>query len=87
MTLMGVKKFLKMRKILIDNFRINDNVLITSFNPPLKGRVMDMYEIDSTMVPDETLKKMYPKNVPIFEIMLEGEGKLRTFVKDVVKKV
>ena len=76
-----------MRKILIDNFRINDNVLITSFNPPLKGRVMDMYEIDSTMVPDETLKKMYPKNVAIFEIMLEGEGKLRTFVKDVVKKV
>jgi|694.fasta_scaffold16777_9 hypothetical protein len=75
-----------MRKILIDNFRINDNVLITSFNPPLKGRVMDMYEIDSTMVPDETLKKMYPKNVPIFEIMLENEGKLRTFVKDVVKK-
>jgi hypothetical protein len=45
-----------------------------------------MYEIDSTMVPDETLKKMYPKNVPIFEIMLENEGKLRTFVKDVVKK-
>ena len=75
-----------MRKILIDNFRINDDVLITSFNPPLKGRVMDMYEIDSTMVPDETLKKMYPKNVPIFEIMLENEGKLRTFVKDVVKK-
>jgi hypothetical protein len=75
-----------MRKILIDNFRINDNVLITSFNPPLKGRVMDMYEIDSTMVPDETLKKMYPKNEPIFEIMLENEGKLRTFVKDVVKK-
>jgi hypothetical protein len=29
---------------------------------------------------------MYPKNVPIFEIMLENEGKLRTFVKDVVKK-
>jgi hypothetical protein len=50
-----------MRKILIDNFRINDNVLITSFNPPLKGRVMDMYEIDSTMVPDETLKKNVPK--------------------------
>jgi hypothetical protein len=83
---MEVKKFLKMKKILIDNFRINDNVLITSFNPPLKGRVMDMYEIDSMMVPDESLRKMYPNNVPVFEIMLEGEGKLRTFVKDVVKK-
>lgn len=74
-----------MKKIIIDNFRINDNVLITSYNPPLKGRVFDMYEVESHMIPDETLKSMYPKMVPIFEVMME-DGKLRSFVKDVVKK-
>ena len=74
-----------MRKVLIDNFRIDDNVLITSFNPPMKGRVMDMYEVESHMIPDETLKSMYPDMVPIFEIVTE-DGKLRSFVKDVVKK-
>ena len=74
-----------MKKILIDNFRIDDNVLITSFNPPLKGRVMDMYEVASHMIPDPTLKSMYPDMVPIFEIIME-DGKLRSFVKDVVKK-
>jgi len=75
-----------MKKILIDGFKLNENVIITSFNPPMKGRIMDMYEIESSMVQDETLKKMYPKAVPIFEIMLEEGGKLRSFVKDVVKK-
>jgi hypothetical protein len=65
--------------------KINDNVLITSFNPPLKGRVADMYEVESYMIPDETLKSMYPDMVPIFEIIME-DGKLRSFVKDVVKK-
>lgn len=74
-----------MKKILIDNFKIDDNVLITSFNPPLKGRVMDMYEVESHMIPDPTLKSMYPDMVPIFEIVTE-DGKLRSFVKDVVKK-
>lgn len=75
-----------MKKILIDGFRLNENVIITSFNPPMKGRIMDMYEIESSMIQDETLKKMYPKVVPIFEVMLEEGGKLRSFVKDVVKK-
>jgi len=75
-----------MKKILIDGFKLNENVIITSFNPPMKGRIMDMYEIESSMVQDETLKKMYPKMVPIFEVMLEEGNKLRSFVKDVVKK-
>ena len=75
-----------MKKILIDGFRLNENVIITSFNPPMKGRIMDMYEIESSMIQDETLKKMYPKMVPIFEVMLEVGNKLRSFVKDVVKK-
>jgi hypothetical protein len=75
-----------MKKILIDNFRINDNVLITSYNPPIKGKVMDMYELDPMMVQDEDLKLKYPKGIPVFEVVLEDDGKLRSFVKDVVKK-
>jgi hypothetical protein len=75
-----------MKKILIDNFRINDNVLITSYNPPIKGKVMDMYELDPIMVQDESLKLKYPKGIPVFEVVTEDDGKLRSFVKDVVKK-
>jgi hypothetical protein len=74
-----------MKKTIIDNFRINDNVLITSFNPPLEGRIADMYEMEPNMIGDPTLTKMYPKMVPIIEVILK-DGKLRSFVKDVVKK-
>jgi len=74
-----------MKKIIIEGFKLNDNVLITSYNPPMKGRVMDMYEIESTMVPDATLRELYPDKVPVFEVVTE-DGKLRSFVKDVVKK-
>jgi hypothetical protein len=74
-----------MKKIIIEGFRLNDNVLITSYDPPIKGRVMDMYEIDSKMIPEATVRAKYPVMVPVFEVMLEG-GKLRSFVKDVVKK-
>ena len=74
-----------MKKINIDGFRLNDNVLITSYNPPLEGRVVDMYEVDSMSVTDETLRRKYPKVIPIFEVIL-NDGKLRPFVKDVVKK-
>ena len=74
-----------MKKINIDGFRLNDNVLITSYNPPLEGRVVDMYEVDSMSVADETLKRKYPNAIPIFEVILK-DGKLRPFVKDVVKK-
>lgn len=74
-----------MKKIIIEGFKLNQNVLITSYDPPLKGRVADMYELESTMVADMELRKKYPKMVPIFEVILE-DGKLRPFVKDVVKK-
>jgi hypothetical protein len=74
-----------MRKTIIDNFRINDNVLITSFNPQLEGRIADMYETEPSMIGDPTLTRMYPKMVPIIEVILK-DGKLRSFVKDVVKK-
>jgi hypothetical protein len=76
-----------MKKIKIDNFRLNEEVLITSFNPPIKAKVMDMYELDPTMVNDEDLRKKYPKGIPVFEVVMEENGKLRSFVKDVVKKV
>ena len=76
-----------MKKIKIDNFRLNEEVLITSFNPPIKAKVMDMYELDPTMVSDEDLRKKYPKGIPVFEVVMEENGKLRSFVKDVVKKV
>ena len=75
-----------MKKIIIEGFKLNDNVLITSYNPALEGKVVDMYEIESTMIPDSGLQKLYPNKVPVFEVILK-DGKLRTFVKDVVKKV
>ena len=75
-----------MKKIKIDNFKLNEEVLITSFNPPLKSKVMDMYELDPMMVDDQELKKKYPKGIPVFEVVLEENGKLSFFVKDVVKK-
>lgn len=76
-----------MKKIKIDNFKLNEEVIITSFNPPVKGKVMDMYELDPMMVNDDDLRKKYPKGIPVFEVVLEENGKLRSFVKDVVKKV
>jgi hypothetical protein len=45
-----------------------------------------MYEMEPNMIGDPTLTKMYPKMVPIIEVILK-DGKLRSFVKDVVKKV
>ena len=74
-----------MKKIIIEGFKLGQQVLITTYNPPLKAKVVDMYEIESTMIPDSNLQKLYPKMVPIFEVILE-DGKLRSFVKDVVKK-
>ena len=76
-----------MKKIKIDNFRLNEEVLVTSFNPPIKAKVMDMYELDPMMVNDEDLKRKYPKGIPVFEVVMEDDGKLRSFVKDVIKKV
>lgn len=75
-----------MKKIIIEGFRLGQEVLITGFTPPVKGKVVDMYEIASTMVDDVELKRKYPKGVPIFEVVLE-DGKLRSFVKDVVRRV
>ena len=75
-----------MKKILIEGFKLNDDVLITSYDPPLKARVLDMYELDNNLVPDFNLNRMYPHGVPVFEVVLEDTGKVQTFVKNVVKK-
>ena len=74
-----------MKKIIIEGFKLNQQVLITTYDPPLKGKVVDMYELDPIMVSDNELRRRYPKGVPIFEVVLEN-GKLCSFVKDVVKK-
>ena len=76
-----------MRKIIIDNFRIGEEVLITSYNPPVKAKVADMYELPFEQVPmtdQNAINKYYGKNVPIFEVFIDGQ--LRSFVKDVVRK-
>jgi len=77
-----------MKKIIIDNFRLGEEVLITNFNPPAKAKIADMYELPYDQIPmigDPSLNKYRGKNVPIFEVFLEG--KVRSFVKDVVTKI
>jgi hypothetical protein len=76
-----------MKKVKIDNFNLGDKVQVTSYNPPMMGKVVDMYELDPMMVSEDELKRKYPKGVPVFEVILEENGRLRSFVKDVVKKV
>lgn len=64
----------------------NDNVLVTSYNPPIKGRIADMYNVPSAHIQDPILWKKYPDGVPMIEVIIEGSGKLQVFVKDVVVK-
>lgn len=70
------------------NFRLNEEVLITSYNPPIKGKVADTYYLPFEQVPmtdPEMIKKYYGKNVPIVEVFIDG--KLRSFVGEVVTKI
>jgi hypothetical protein len=76
-----------MAKTRIDNFRIGEEVLVTSYSPSIKAKIADMYEIPFEQVPmtdPETVKKYYGKNVPIIEVFIDG--KVRSFVKDVISK-
>lgn len=76
-----------MGKIQIDNFRIGEEVLVTAYNPPIVAKVADMYELPFEQIPmtdPEAVKKYHGKMVPIFEVFIDG--KIRAFVKDVVKK-
>jgi len=78
-----------MKKIIIDNFKVGEEVLITTYNPPVKAKVSDMYEIpyNQVMLADtKSLQKYRGGNVPFFEVFLK-DGKIASFIKDVVKKV
>ncbi len=66
--------------------RRNDNVLINSYNPPVKGRVMDKYIVPIQNIYEIDLKRKYPDGVPMVEVVLEN-GKLQTFVEDVLSKI
>jgi hypothetical protein len=77
-----------MNKTNIGNLKVNDEVLITVYNPPLKARIADMYYLPFEQVPmDEPslIQKYYGKNVPIVEVFIDG--KIRSFISEVVKKV
>jgi hypothetical protein len=76
-----------MAKTRIDNFRLGEEVLITSYNPPIKAKIADMYELPFEQIPmtDKVItEKYYGKNIPIIEVFIDG--KVRSFVKDVVIK-
>ena len=70
-----------MRKIKIKNFNLGEEVLITSYNPPVKAKIADMYEL-----PDANMIKKYKgKNIPIVEVFING--RIRSFASDVVTKI
>lgn len=69
------------------NFRRGEEVLITTYSPPEKAKVLDCYEVPFQQVPmtdPEMIKKYNGKNVPIVEVSLNG--KIRSFVSEIVKK-
>lgn len=77
-----------MNKIVIDNFKLGQEVLINSYNPPIRAKIADMYELPLEQVPsldERVIKKYYGKKVPIIEVFIDG--KIRSFIKDVVTKV
>ena len=63
----------------------NDPVKVTSYNPPLDGRVADRYIIPIRNIQDQRLIDKYPKGVPMVEVILDS-GKLQVYVEEVVKK-
>lgn len=76
-----------MSKIIIDGFRVGQEVLINSYNPPIRAKIADMYELPFEQVPmtDEgMIQKYYGKKIPIIEVFIDG--KIRSFVKDIVTK-
>lgn len=72
----------------MNNFKKGEEVLITTYNPPIKAKIADMYELPFEQIPmteENMLRKYYGKKVPIIEVFIEG--KIFSFVRDVVKKV
>lgn len=72
----------------IGNFNLGEEVLITTFNPPVKVTIADMYELPFEQIPmtdEKMINKYYGKKVPIIEVFMDG--KIRSFISEVVKKV
>jgi hypothetical protein len=72
----------------IGNFKIGEEVLITTYSPPMKATIADMYELPFEQVPmtdQNMINKYYGKKVPIIEVFIDG--KVRSFVSEIVKKV
>jgi hypothetical protein len=72
----------------IGNFNIGEEVLITTFNPPIKAKIADMYELPFQQVPitnEELMRKYSGKDVPIIEVFIDG--KVRSFISEIVKKI
>lgn len=77
-----------MNKMTTNKFKIGEEVLITTYNPPVRATVADSYELPFEQIPmtDETItKKYFGKKVPVVEVFIDG--KLRSFISEVVKKV
>lgn len=76
-----------MRKVLIDNFKLGEEVLVTNYNPPIKAKIVDMYMIPQKMYPfySSEIVTKYGDEVPVIEVVMDG--KIRSFVKDLIKKI
>jgi hypothetical protein len=71
----------------MSNFKRGEEVLITTYNPPMRATVADTYELPFEQVPmtdSEVINKYYGKKVPIVEVFVDG--KVRSFISEVVKK-
>ncbi len=72
-----------MNKINIENIKLGEEVMINSYNPPVKAKIADMYELPFEQVPMNNIsliRKYQGKKVPVFEVFLDG--KVRAFVKE-----
>ena len=77
-----------LNKTIIGNFKIGEEVLVTTYNPPIRVKIADMYELPFEQVPmtdKDMIKKYYGKNVPIIEVFIDG--RVRSFISEVVKKI
>lgn len=69
-------------------FRKEEEVLITTYNPPLRAKVADYYELPFEQVSitePNLIEKYRGKNVPIVEVFIDG--RVRSFLTEAVKKV
>jgi hypothetical protein len=72
----------------MSSFKKGDKVLINTYNPAIEAIVADSYQVPFEQIPiteEFLIKKYYGKRVPIVEVFING--KLFSFISDVVKKV